>query len=169
MGYPMPVPVGTDPTKAYGLFNEAYMTEAKLEFAFQFLQCFEFGLIKASIILFCRRIFVSRRGTLMDWCSAILLAIVVLWSVGFLFALIFGCGKNVALHWAPLQVLEESGCDGITPEKANLYSDPILDLLILVLPFPSVRRPQATICIWRLNMSTGKKLAVTAVFLVGIM
>lgn len=138
MGYPMPVPSGTISTEAYGLFNKAYEIEAKIEFAFQFLQCFAFCFIKTSIVFFIRRIFVAHTNTLMNWASIILIGIIVLWSVGFLFALIFGCGKNVAVHWAPLEQLVASGCDGITPEKANLISDPILDFLILFFPLPSV-------------------------------
>lgn len=139
MGYPMPVPAGTQASDAYALFNQAYITEAKIEFAMQFLQCFQFALVKSSIVLFIRRVFVTHRGTIMDWASMILLVVINVWSVAFLMALIFGCGKNVALHWGPLEQLVASGCDGVTPEKANLISDPILDFLILVLPLPSVR------------------------------
>lgn len=138
MGYPMPVPSGTMASEAYGLFNTAYITEAKIEFAFQFLQCFQFACVKSSVVFFFRRIFISHKGTAWDWASKVLLVIINLWSVSFLMALIFGCGKNVALHWAPLEVIGASGCDTSTPEKANLYSDPILDFLILILPLPSV-------------------------------
>lgn len=138
MGYPTPYPSGANPLQAYELFNQAYETEAKIEFAFQFIQCFQICFIKASIVFFIRRIFVAHRGTFIDWASIGLISLIVLWSVGFLFALIFGCGKNVAIHWAPLADLAKSGCDGITPEKANLYSDPILDLIILIFPIPSV-------------------------------
>lgn len=138
MGYPTPVPSGTVATQAYGLFNKAYETEAKLEFAFQFLQCFEFCFIKASIVFFIRRVFVTHKRTFLDWASIGLICLIILWSVAFLMALIFGCGKNVAIHWAPLEELDESGCDGITPEKANLISDPILDFIILIFPLPSV-------------------------------
>lgn len=138
MGYPMPVPAGTEASEAYTLFNQAYITLAKIQFAFQFLQCFQFAFVKSSAVFFFRRIFVSHRGTTMDWASTIMLVLINLWSVSFLIALIFGCGKNVAIHWGPLQQLEASGCDGITPEEANLISDPILDFFILVLPLPSV-------------------------------
>ncbi|KAI5863060.1 hypothetical protein GGS23DRAFT_596829 [Durotheca rogersii] len=160
MGYPMPVPDGTEASEAYSLFNAAYITIAKIEFAFQFLQCFQFAFVKSSAVFFFRRVFIGHRGTVFDWSSAVLLVIINLWSISFLMALIFGCGKNVALHWGPLQQLEASGCDGITPEKANLISDPILDFFILVFPIPSI---------WRLNMSLGKRIAVTGVFLVGTM
>ncbi|TGO59603.1 hypothetical protein BOTNAR_0159g00020 [Botryotinia narcissicola] len=159
MGYPMPVPSGTVATEAYGLFNKAYETEAKIEFAFQFLQCFAFCFIKTSIVFFVRRIFVTHTNSVMNWASIGLIGVIVLWSVSFLMALIFGCGKNVAIHWAPLEELVASGCDGITPEKANLISDPILDFLILLFPIPSI---------WSLKMSTSRKWVVTAVFAIGV-
>jgi len=138
MGYPMPLPSDTNPKEAYEIFNDAYIDEAKLEFAFQFIQCFEYGLIKASIVFFIRRIFVTHSGNFMNWASITLIVIIALWSFGFLMVLIWGCGKNTAIHWAPLEALVESGCDGMTPKKAHLISDPILDCLILLFPLPRV-------------------------------
>ncbi|KAI1130734.1 hypothetical protein F5Y10DRAFT_107378 [Nemania abortiva] len=160
MGYPTPVPSGTEASEAYGLFLNAYTLEAKLQFAIQFLLAFAYGFVKASIVLFCRRIFVAHKGSLFDWASRIVLGIVILWSTGFLIGgLIFGCGKSVQLHWAPLQVLVEADCDASTPEVALVISDLILDLIILILPLPSI---------WSLSMSRRKKLAITGVFLVGL-
>lgn len=53
-------------------------------------------------------------------------------------ALVFGCGKDVWLRWAPLEVMMSSGCDGITPEIAMVISDFILDVIILIFPLPAV-------------------------------
>ncbi|ETS81317.1 hypothetical protein PFICI_06319 [Pestalotiopsis fici W106-1] len=92
--------------------------------------------------------------------KAIMVATSTLWSVGFLIALIFGCGKSVELHWAPFQTIEESGCDVSTPEVAMVISDMVLDLAILILPIPAI---------WKLNMSKGRKFAVTGIFLFGLM
>lgn len=100
---------------------------------------FAYGCIKASIVCFCRRLFVAHKGSPFDWASGILLGIIVLWSVGFLMAQIVGCGKQVELHWAPLQVVMASGCDVSTPEIAMVISDVVLDVLIVILPLPAVR------------------------------
>ncbi|KAK9786401.1 putative GNAT family acetyltransferase [Seiridium cardinale] len=154
-GYPTPVPDGTDASEASGLFLEAY-----IEFALQFIQVFAYGFVKASVVCFCRRIFVGHKNSAFDWVSKVLIAMVVLWSVGFWMALVVGCGKSVELHWAPLQVLVEAGCDASTPEEAMVISDLILDLFILILPLPAI---------WKLNMSVGRKYAVTGIFLFGIM
>ncbi|KAI1805808.1 hypothetical protein F4811DRAFT_551464 [Daldinia bambusicola] len=130
-----------------------------IQFAFQFLMCFAYGFVKASIIFFCRRIFVGHKGSTFDWASKGCLFLVIFWSVGFLMGLTFGCGKEVELQWAPLQVLEEAGCDGVTPEEAMVISDFILDLLIIILPLPAT---------WSLSMSTKGKLALTGIFLIGL-
>ncbi|KAI1214203.1 uncharacterized protein F4807DRAFT_407074 [Annulohypoxylon truncatum] len=157
-GYPTPVPSGTVASEAYGLFLDAYIQLAKIQFAMQFLMCFAYGFVKASIIFFCRRIFLGHKNTAFDWASLVGLGLVTLWSVGFLFGLVFGCGKRVWLHWVPLQEMEES-CDGISPEEAMVISDFILDIFLLILPIPSI---------WSLSMSTGRKWAVTSIFLVGL-
>lgn len=62
------------------------------------------------------------------------------WSIGFLLTLVFGCGKYVSLHWAPLQDVQ-ARCDVSTPQQAMVISDFILDVIILLLPLPSVRLP----------------------------
>ncbi|KAI0198297.1 hypothetical protein F4808DRAFT_263556 [Astrocystis sublimbata] len=160
MGYPTPVPSGTEASEAYGLFNDSYILVAKLQFAIQFLLTFAYVCVKSSIVLFCRRIFVGHRGSVFDWVSWIVLGIVILYSVGFLIGgQILGCGKDVAIHWAPLQVIGASGCDVSTPEVALVISDIILDIILLILPLPSI---------WKLNMSRHRKLAITGVFLVGL-
>lgn len=100
---------------------------------------FAYGCVKASIIFFCRRLFVPHKGSVFDWVSGTVLFLTVLWSVGFLMAQVFGCGKRVELHWAALQELAASGCDSVTPEIAMVISDLILDLIILILPLPAVR------------------------------
>ncbi|KAI0169962.1 hypothetical protein GGR52DRAFT_592591 [Hypoxylon sp. FL1284] len=158
-GHPTPVPAGTVASEAYGLFLDAYIQFAKIQFALQFLMFLAYGFVKASIIFFCRRIFVGHKGSAFDWISIVALFFVGLWSVGFVFGLVLGCGRHVSLHWAPLKELQASGCDGSTPEIAMVISDFILDIFILLLPIPAI---------WRLNMSTGKKLAVTGVFLFGL-
>ncbi|KAI0174125.1 hypothetical protein BJ166DRAFT_605780 [Pestalotiopsis sp. NC0098] len=161
-GYPTPVPAGTNVTEAYGLFLDAFILQAKIQFALQFLMSFAYGFVKTSVIFFCRRIFVSHthKGSPIDWTTKVMTFIAVSWSIGFLMALVFGCGKPVQLHWAPLQTIEESGCDVSTPEVAMVISDLILDLAILILPIPAI---------WRLSMSTGRKVAVTFIFMFGIM
>ncbi|KAF2967231.1 hypothetical protein GQX73_g6333 [Xylaria multiplex] len=160
MGYPTSVPTGTEASQAYGLFLGSYILEAKLQFAIQFLLTFAYAFVKASIVLFCRRIFVGHKGSAFDWASWVVLIVVILWSAGFLIGgLIFGCGKHVELHWAPLKTVVESGCDVSTPEVALVISDIIIDLIILVLPLPSI---------WTLSMSKHKRLAITGVFLVGL-
>ncbi|PHH90388.1 hypothetical protein CDD83_3838 [Cordyceps sp. RAO-2017] len=159
MGYAMPVPEGTVATEAYGLFLRAFILQAKIQFALQFLLCLAYAFVKTSILFFSRRLFLGHRSTKFDFASWLLIGLSVAWSLAFLITLIFGCGRRVWLHWAPLQVAEQSGCNVHTPEEAMVISDLILDVMILALPLP---------VIWRLKMKPGRKLAITGVFLVGL-
>ncbi|KAI1210112.1 uncharacterized protein F4807DRAFT_459946 [Annulohypoxylon truncatum] len=160
VGYPTPVPSGTTTAQAYGLFLLSHVTAAKLEFAVQILMCFAFGCIKTSIIFFSRRIFIGHKKSIFDKVSWALIALSTVWSITFLFVIIFGCGKNVPLRWAPIESTQAAGCDAIRPEKALITSNFVLDLLILGLPLPTI---------WTLNMSPRRKLATTGIFLVGFL
>lgn len=102
--------------------------------------CFAYGFVKVSIICFCRRIFVAHQGSIFDRVSMAVLVLAASWSIGFLLTLVFGCGKYVSLHWAPLQDVQ-ARCDVSTPQQAMVISDFILDVIILLLPLPSVRLP----------------------------
>ncbi|KAI0096821.1 hypothetical protein F4776DRAFT_658606 [Hypoxylon sp. NC0597] len=150
-------PSGAITPKTYA---ENLGSEGKIEFAIQILTAFAHGCVKSSIIFFSRRIFVSRRGSPFDWASRILIISSIAWSIACLGTVIFSCGKNVSLRWAPVQSMDASRCDVSKPQEALIISDFILDIMIIILPIPSV---------WSLNMSWGKKLAVTGMFLVGLM
>ncbi|KAI1412050.1 hypothetical protein F5Y13DRAFT_180402 [Hypoxylon sp. FL1857] len=157
VGHPTPTPSGTASPEEY----MRYMgSQGKIEFAIQVLTCFSHGSIKTSIIFFARRIFVSHRYSPFDRASWILIILSIAWSATFLAIVIFSCGKNLPLRWAPIQSVDGQECGISKPQEALVISDFILDFFIIILPIPSV---------WSLNMSWGKKLAVTGMFLVGIM
>ncbi|KNG89331.1 hypothetical protein ANOM_002651 [Aspergillus nomiae NRRL 13137] len=109
MGYPTPYPISDDPKKALAKYNRAYEIEAKIEFYFQLFMIAAYGFIKASIVLFYRRIFVSNKKSR--------------------FAII----SNICL--AVTEVREHCG-DPLAAESALVISDLITDLAILLLPFP---------------------------------
>jgi hypothetical protein len=76
----------------------------------------------------------------MDWITITLIGVNVCHVIAFLLTLIFGCKLKVWLHWAPLHAdLVSRYCGDLrTPVLAYTISDSILELLILVLPLPSV-------------------------------
>lgn len=91
-----------------------------------------------------------------------------------MFAFIFTCGTRVTAIWGPwIGVLEH--CDNAQmADLAYTISDLIMDIGIFCLPIPMVCFPvtASRVCsdgfkVWRLHMSTSKKLAVVLVFAVG--
>ncbi|KAB8246627.1 hypothetical protein BDV35DRAFT_380546 [Aspergillus flavus] len=136
MGYPTPYPISDDPKKALAKYNRAYETEAKIEFYFQLFMIAAYGFIKASIILFYRRIFVSNTKSRFAIVSNICLAVTVVWAVAFFLLFLFGCKTKIYLHWAPIQEVREKCGDPLAAESALVISDLITDLAILLLPFP---------------------------------
>ncbi|KAI0835941.1 hypothetical protein F5Y06DRAFT_299041 [Hypoxylon sp. FL0890] len=157
LGHPTPAPSGTITPKAY---IQYVGSQGKIEFAIQILTCFSHGLIKTSIIFFSRRIFVSYTHSPFDWASWILVILSIAWSVTFLASVLFSCGKKISLRWTLVQSMDVPDCDVSRPQEALVIWDFLLDFLIIMLPIPSI---------WSLNMSWGKKLAVTGMFLVGLM
>ncbi|OTA55898.1 hypothetical protein K449DRAFT_438465 [Hypoxylon sp. EC38] len=135
-------------------------SQGEIEFAIEILTCLAHGCVKTSIVFFSRRIFLRRKGSSFDWASWILIILSAAWAITFLGLVIFDCGKNVSFHWAPIQSIDGSHCDISKSQEALIISDFILDISIIILPIPSV---------WSLNMSWGKKLAVTGMFLVGLL
>lgn len=98
------------------------------------------GLIKLSVIWFCRRIFIVYKGSAMDWATFILAIINICWTIAFALTLIFGCRLKPWLHWAPLQtdMIAHYCGDLRKPLLAAVISDFILEFTILMLPLPSV-------------------------------
>ena len=64
-----------------------------------------FGIIKLSITFYYRRIFVtaSLKGLLFDWITKAAIAIVLLWTIGQLFAFIFSWGIHISANWGSIQ------------------------------------------------------------------
>lgn len=141
------------------------------------IQDLSFGLAKLSILIFYRRIIPTQKFDIVNKTLAVL---VVLWSVGFFFAYLFRCGTQFWALWAPLHYVLEYCYDSTSMFHAMAISDVITDFFILSLPFfwvsclicssrqrrwglPVANFPQ----ILRLNMTLGKRLGVSGVFLLG--
>lgn len=99
-----------------------------------------YGLIKTSIVFFYRRIFVAHKRTLFSILTTVVNVVMVLWSLTFVFIIIFPCGKHVDASWGT-PAAQEAYCEAIghTSEEGLAGSDLILDVVLLILPIPSVR------------------------------
>ena len=107
----------------------------------ELLSCLGLTCIKSSIIMFYRRIFVTSKRSLLHIFSIFMLVIVAIWCIGFFLAWIFGCGTNVAANWGSRIDLAEYCVPRFSGglSLAYLGSDLAIDIIILVMPLPTVR------------------------------
>lgn len=117
------------------------MTEQtlQLQFAFQLLMVICYGFLKISIVYFYRRIFVTAKRGLFDIITTAVNVVLFLWSITFILIIIFPCGKHIYANWGtPASQLAYCEKIGHTSEEGLTASDLILDVVLLVLPVPSV-------------------------------
>ena len=114
-------------------------TTLKLQFAFQLLMVICYGLVKISIVYFYRRIFVSHKRTTFDVLTTVVNVVLFLWSVCFVLIIIFDCGAQIFANWGtPEDQAAYCSAIGHTSEEGLAGSDLILDVVLVVLPIPSV-------------------------------
>ncbi|KAH9883681.1 hypothetical protein F4778DRAFT_788338 [Xylariomycetidae sp. FL2044] len=154
-GLGQPTPQGWGPKDYFWVTDDAEILTEKIFFAFILMQAVAFGLVKLSVLYFYRRIFFSRTFSIL---TAIMIGVVGVWTVGFFFAYLFRCGSNFWALWAPLMYLLEYCYDSKPLFYTLAISDVITDFIILSLPI---------FWVWRLNMTTAKRFAVSGVFLLG--
>lgn len=130
-------------------------TTTKIKYAFNPLQMIAFGAVKLSVLFFYRRIF---RGKIFDIASWSMVAIVIIWTFGFFFTMIFECRTEFWAFWSTLNDLLTHCLDDVKFQKVLSVSDVITDILILMIPIP---------IIWQLNLSFERKVGVCGVFLMG--
>ena len=94
------------------------------------------GLIKLSATFLYRRIFVVNKKSPFDMVTKVAITIVIVWTVAFLFAELFGCGTHFTYPWSAL--LHISQCDTNKRLDALMVSDLVTDIIIWILPIPMV-------------------------------
>jgi len=117
-----------------------------------------YGCIKLSVIAFYRRLFVTNRNTFFDILSKVMATVTFLWALAFLLIVIFPCKTAFYANWASDEVSLEHCSIGFTSEYGLAISDLILDLIIILMPLP---------LIWRLHLTTKRKIAVTGIIILG--
>ncbi|KAI1208032.1 uncharacterized protein F4807DRAFT_432932 [Annulohypoxylon truncatum] len=127
---------------------------SKIEWAGILISILAFAFIKASLVLFYRRIF---RGDRFYLITAILLGIICCWGVSFFVAILLEC-TPVSQAWLPQ--LERTGhCYNPLPAFAGMATtNMIIDIAILAIPQPIV---------WKLNMPLSRRIAISMIFLLG--
>ena len=111
----------------------------QIQYAFIILMVLAFGIIKLSITLNYRRIFVAARGTLFDWTTIVVIVIVVLWTIACLFSFIFPCGTHISANWGSIMDFATYCGASTNVNNAFVVSDLLTDIMIWCLPLPVVR------------------------------
>ncbi|CAG8949335.1 hypothetical protein HYFRA_00004961 [Hymenoscyphus fraxineus] len=137
-GYRTVLPSDITPENQTTKVIPSYTIEAKIEFWFQLFLILAYGFIKLSILCFIRRIFNVTKGTIFNVISTAMLAMTVMWTIGFFLLFLFGCKSKVWAHWAPLAQFTEYCGNGLAAEMALIISDFITDVMIFLLPLPMV-------------------------------
>ena len=113
---------------------QAELTIWQCEYAFNIMAPLALGLIKLSVLCFYRRIF---RGRVFDIINWTLIALVVLWTLGFFLVQVFDCRTHFSTNWGTLRQLQKC-LDTFSQFLAYTVSDVIIDVFILALPVPLV-------------------------------
>ncbi|KAI1101770.1 plasma membrane protein Pth11-like protein [Jackrogersella minutella] len=129
----------------------------KVKYAFSILFVLAIGSIKASVLFFYLRIFSFGKSHV----RVILISLIILvaiWTTFWLFESIFLCGLDFWNAWGTTQDLITKCINWLHAELALCITDFVIDILIIAMPVP---------LIWRLKLSTGKKIVASGIFLLG--
>ncbi|KAI6083842.1 hypothetical protein F4821DRAFT_182915 [Hypoxylon rubiginosum] len=158
LAYPYVIPPDA-PEDILAAASEQISIEGGIQWAYTLMLPLALGCTKASFLFFYRRIFAVDR---MGKTSMFLIGMIVLiglWSVGFFLTFLFMCRLDFWALWTTARAIIDHCISDTNPNFSLAISDVITDVIILIIPIP---------LIWRLNLTLAKKIAVTAVFLFGL-
>jgi len=154
--------LGTLTPKVVDSLGSSYAKRITREvlWATELMQILSLGCVKLSFLFFYRRIFNTGHGkTIFNYFNLTMIAIIIMWTLGFFFGYLFECGTNFWAYYGGSQAYEVANCVKTTIlNNAFAISDMLTDLIIIVTPIPFVVK---------LQMTAGRKLAVIGVFLLG--
>ncbi|KAK3336428.1 plasma membrane protein Pth11-like protein [Cercophora scortea] len=138
--------------------TDQLVTTSKVGFAFALMLPVALGLIKSSVILFYMRFFSAITTGTTHKLLVGLNIFVIAWTIAFFFASLFQCRLDIWAIWGSADQLE-AHCPGtMYLDVALCATDLATDVVIVCIPIWPI---------WRLNLSTAKKLTVSVVFLLG--
>lgn len=137
------------------------------------------GFIKLAFLFFLRRIFCTnvQNRTPFDITTWVLIGLVSVWTLSFFIAWFTTCGTAISAFWGSFAELKARCGNSIHILTIMSITDVVLDCLIVLLPLPMVSlqskknpliRPLTKAQVWSLHLSIQKKIAVTSIFLIGL-
>jgi len=136
----------------------AQTTVRSVYWSIEVMQVPALGCLKASLILFYRRIFHDGLGRPMQVVLDAALALTVAWTVAFQFVFILICHRKVDAYWTTLLQEKQYCLDTVMIHDVYGVTDVVLDLIVILLPLPMV---------FPLRMPWHKKVAVCSLFVLG--
>ncbi|EPE28839.1 hypothetical protein GLAREA_09960 [Glarea lozoyensis ATCC 20868] len=130
---------------------------SKLAGISQLLTIVALGVLKMSVVMLYRRIFIGQQFRMISLIVAIM---IVAWTVSFLFATIFECGRDLGLLWKSLSTFKKNCGKYKYIQIGHAGSDVITDLIVLALPLPTI---------WTLRLSETRRFALSLIFLLGLL
>ncbi|KAG9236839.1 hypothetical protein BJ875DRAFT_523745 [Amylocarpus encephaloides] len=163
LGYPTPEPKGPPPAgnrPGLLLTLPEIVIATKIEYALQILTIPALGLVKLSVLFFFHRIFCPQKtaNTKSRYAILFMMALVILWMVGYWMSAIFICGNDFGAFFGNTKGLKEKCGDVLLWLYTLAITDLVTDLGVLVLPLP---------LLWKLQIAMRKKIAISVVFALG--
>lgn len=157
LGYATPQPPASNENLTF-IAPQTILTR-KVEYAVELLQFPALTCTKLSLLFFYKRIFCTPWRRLLRAVFSVLIAICILWGLGFLSSMALICGRHVPAFWGPVKELK-THCPGLHDQEIWLVcTDLVIDVLIFLVPIPLVVR---------LEMAFVRKVAVMVIFLFAI-
>ena len=139
------------------IFRNEKSLSGQLVYAYFLVMIVGLGLIKSSVMLFYRRIFV---GQSFNRYSIFMCFVILAWCLAFFLSTAFQCGSRVWAWWTSVKTIK-TYCDN-TADQELVFAvlDVVTDLMVLITPLP---------LIWKLKMPQPQKLALCGIFLLGLL
>ena len=157
LGYPKGLPPGAPPSlqlyflrprdvvyqkvvksRMWNLHKDFGLTVTQVEYAVQLMHPLALGCIKASFMMFYRRIFCAGQRTWFSIFTSFMLIIITLWSLTFCLAFIFRCGTHFWANWNTIMSLIVYCPAAFGVQEAFAISDFIMDIMVILAPVPAV-------------------------------
>lgn len=146
-----------------GKILEAYSTNKQIEFAVLLMSLTALTLIKVSCLFFYKSVFVYGKWRFSDPRNVLmnlLIAVTILWDIGFSITLICSCRPKVSTYWSATTSTE------LTTKCINPFvymyalsiTDFITDAITFLIPIPMI---------WQLQLPMRRKFGVLIIFTLG--
>ncbi|KAI1129773.1 plasma membrane protein Pth11-like protein [Nemania abortiva] len=157
VGYPIRIPPELA-DNAFAAHTDQLSTVGRVQWAFLLLLPLTLGCIKLSFLLFYARIFSIHKDSLRNRFLQILIAFVVVWTVGFFISKLFDCGVNFWANWGSTLEFKTLCPQTMLVTVIFCVTDFVIDVIIICWPIP---------LILKLNLSGFRKTAIIGIFLLG--